>query len=75
MHKICDFFNVDFHYFLEDSFSQTNRDNKNTAISIFGNPVVNNYLPENILEAIRKNHEQISLLIEAQNRLIDKLKQ
>jgi transcriptional regulator with XRE-family HTH domain len=75
LHKICDFFKVDFQYFLEDSLSQTNQNNKNTAISIFGNPVVHNYLSENIIEAIIKNQEQITLLIEVQNRLIDKLKQ
>jgi transcriptional regulator with XRE-family HTH domain len=47
--KICDLFNVDLQYFLEDSVSQTNTDNKNSAISIFGNLTVNNHFPENIL--------------------------
>jgi transcriptional regulator with XRE-family HTH domain len=75
MHKICDFFEVDFQYFLEDSCSQTNQDNKNSAISIFGNPVVYNNLPENVIETIMKNQEQITQLIERQNRLIEGLKQ
>jgi transcriptional regulator with XRE-family HTH domain len=74
IYKICEFFNVDFQYFLEDSFSQTNQDNKNSAISIFGNPVVHNYLPENIVEAIIKNQERITSLIETQNKLIDSLR-
>ena len=51
--KICDLFNVDLQYFLEDSFSQTNTENKNSAISIFGNPTVNNHFPENILLEIQ----------------------
>ena len=73
MNKICTFFNVDFQYFLNDSFSQTNQKNKNSAISIFGNPVVYNNLPENVIEPIIKNQEQITKLIEMQNVLLESL--
>ena len=73
MNKICDFFDVDFKYFLNDNISQTNKDNKNSAISIFGNPVVYNNLPENIVESIMKNQEQITKLIEMQNMLLKSL--
>jgi len=73
MNKICDFFNVDFQYFLSDAFSQTNQENKNSAISIFGNPVVYNNLSENVIESIIKNQEQITKLIEMQNALLESL--
>jgi len=73
MDKICNFFDVDFQYFLNDNFSQTNQENKNSAISIFGNPVVNNSLPEIVIESIIKNQEQITKLIEMQNILFQRL--
>ena len=64
---------MDFQYFLNDAVSQTNRENKNSAISIFGNPVVYNNLPENVIESIIKNQEQITKLIEVQNILLESL--
>ena len=73
INKICDFFNVDFQFFLNDNISQTNQENKNSAISIFGNPVVNNNLSENVIESVIKNQEQITKLIEIQNTLLEKL--
>ena len=73
MNKVCDFFGVDFQYFLSDNFSQTNKENKNSAISIFGNPVVYNNLPENVIESLMKNQEQITKLIEMQNILLESL--
>ena len=73
MNKICDLFNVDFQYFFNDAFSQTNQENKNSAISIFGNPVVYNNLSENVIESIIKNQEQITKLIEIQNMLLESL--
>jgi len=71
--KICDFFKVDFQYFLNDTVSQTNQENKNSAISIYGNPIVYNNLPENVIESIIKNQEQITKLIEMQNILLESL--
>jgi len=75
MNKICDIFNVDFQYFLNDTVSQTNQDNNNcnSAISIFGNPVVNNNLPEIVIESIIKNQEQIIKMIDMQNTLLESL--
>jgi len=73
MNKLCELFNVDFQYFLNDSCSQTNQENNNSAISIFGNPVVYNNLPENVIESIIKNQEQITKLIEMQNILLESL--
>jgi hypothetical protein len=73
LNKICDLFNVDFKYFLEDTVSQTNSENKNSAISFFGNSTVYNQMDENIVAAITKNQERITTLFEVQNKLIEKL--
>ena len=73
MDKICKLFKVDPKYFLEDSFSQTNKEVKNTNISLIENPTVNNYFPENVVETILNNQNQITLLLENQNRLIGKI--
>lgn len=72
MQKVCDFFDVESDYFMEEQIVQTNTDNKNSAISIFGSPVVNVQSPE-LLENVLQNQEQITQLIETQNRLIEKL--
>ena len=70
MQKVCDFFDVKFEYFLEDSFSQ---ENKNFAISIFGNSTVNNSVPENFIELVIQNQKQISEMLDKQNELINRI--
>ena len=60
--KMCNLFDKDFSYFVDDSFSQTNKDNKNSAISIFGNPIVNNNYPESILLEIQNLIEENKFL-------------
>jgi hypothetical protein len=65
-------FEVGFQYFLEESITQTNQDNKNTAISIFGNPTIYNQIDENFAKIIVDNQIQISQLLENQNKLIEK---
>lgn len=72
MQKICDFFSVNFDYFLENNVSQNNTDNKNSAISVFGNTTVNNTIPENIINLILQNQKQIFEMISQQNQLIEK---
>jgi len=75
MNKICNFFKVDLQYFLEeDSFSQTNTNNKNSAISIFGNPTVNNNFPESILSDIQKIIDENKQLKEENTLLKKELK-
>lgn len=71
--KISRFYEVELTDLLEDIFSQTNTDNKNSAISIFGNPTVNNSISENFLDSLLKNQDQITHLIEKQNQLIEAL--
>lgn len=73
MQKVCDFFDVKFEYFLEDSFSQENKENKNSAISIFGNSTVNNSVPENFIELVIQNQKQISEMLDKQNELINRI--
>jgi transcriptional regulator with XRE-family HTH domain len=72
MQKVCDYFEVDPNYFLEDQIIQNNIENKVSAISIYGSPVVNAVSSE-ILENLAQNQEQITKLIETQNQLIEKL--
>ena len=71
MQKVCEFFNVEPKYFLEDGITQNNTENNNSAISIFGNPTVNNSIPDSLLETLIANQNQITTLIETQNKLID----
>jgi transcriptional regulator with XRE-family HTH domain len=74
MDRICKFFQIDLEFLLnDDSCSQINKDNRNSAISMFGNSTVNNNFPENVIETILSNQSQIKLLLENQNKLIDKL--
>jgi len=73
INKVCDFFDVDFQYFLNDSFSQTNQKIKNSAVFNFGNPIINNNFSEDVIESIIKNQEQITKLIEMQNTLLNSL--
>lgn len=72
MQKVCDFFDTDTDYFLDDNIVQNNTENKNSAISIYGNPIVNIQTSE-LLENVLQNQEQITKLIETQNRLIESL--
>lgn len=72
MQKVCDYFEVDSNYFLEDQIIQNNTENKVSAISIYGSPIVNTVSSE-ILENLAQNQEQITKLIENQNKLLEKL--
>lgn len=72
MQKVCDYFQVDSDYFLNDQIIQNNTENKASAITVYGNPTVNTVSSE-ILENLVQNQEQITKLIEAQNKLIEGL--
>jgi transcriptional regulator with XRE-family HTH domain len=71
--KLCKIFNVDIQHFFDNPITQTNQNNKNSAISIFGNSTVNNNVPETIIETIIVNQKQISTLLEVQNQLVERL--
>jgi transcriptional regulator with XRE-family HTH domain len=72
MQKVCDFFNVEPNYFFDDPITQNNTENQNSAITVFGNPTVN-VQPTEYLEHIIRNQEQITKLIETQNKLVEGL--
>jgi transcriptional regulator with XRE-family HTH domain len=72
MQKVCDYFEVDSDYFLDEQIVQNNTENKASAITVYGNPTVNTVSSE-ILENLARNQEQITQLIEIQNKLIEKL--
>lgn len=72
MQKVCDYFEVNSDYFLDDQIIQNNTENKTSAITVYGNPTVNTASSE-VLENLAQNQEQITKLIEIQNKLIEKL--
>lgn len=71
--KLSRFFEIEINDLLDESFSQTNTDNKNSAISIFGNTTVTNNVSENILENIMRNQDEMVRLMTMQNKLIEAL--
>lgn len=71
MQKVCDVFDVDADYFLEDKIVQTNTEK---AIgNIYSTVTINNSLPEDFLGTLISNQEQITKLIDTQNKLIERL--
>lgn len=73
MQKVCEIFDVKPEYFLEEKLVQENKDNKNSAISIFGNSTVHNAVPDKLFESLLQNQKQISDLISKQNLLFEQL--
>ena len=73
MQKVSDYFKVTPDYFLDDQIVQNNTENKASAITVYGNPTVNTTVPDEVLDNLAKNQEQITKLIEVQNRLIENL--
>lgn len=72
MQKVCDYFEIDPNYFLDDQIIQNNTENKASAITVYGNSTVNTVSSE-ILENLAQNQNQIIKLIELQNKLIENL--
>lgn len=71
MQKVCEIFDIDPDYFIDGNIVQTNTEK---AIgNIYSTVTINNNIPENFSETLIKNQEQISKLIETQNRLIESL--
>lgn len=75
MQKVADFFKVEPQYFLEDQIVQNNSDNNhNSAVgNIHSTVTIHNTMSENVIENLIQNQEQITQLIEMQNKLIEKL--
>ncbi|WP_428067748.1 helix-turn-helix domain-containing protein [Chryseobacterium gambrini] len=72
MQRVCDYFEIDSNYFLDDQIIQNNTENKASAITVYGNSTVNTVSSE-ILENLAQNQNQIIKLIELQNKLIENL--
>ena len=63
MHKVCEVFNVDFEYFLDDN--QTYNVKKNLGGAVGNNATVNNYnTPEGILENMLKRLELLEKILQ-----------
>lgn len=72
MQKVCDYFEVDPNYFLDgDTIINNVHDNaNNNGVLLLNN---NNGVVNNFPEEVIKNQEQITKLIETQNRLLEAL--
>lgn len=75
MQRVADYFKVEPKYFLEDQIVQNNSDNNhNSAVgNIYSTVTINNNIDEDLFKTIMQNHEQISQLMEMQNKLIEKM--
>ncbi|NPA07435.1 MAG: hypothetical protein GXO46_00400 [Chlorobi bacterium] len=73
MQKVAEFFKVEPQYFLEgDTIINNNVETSNN--SAIGNiPTVNNTLNEDLFKSVMQNQQQISQLMEMQNKLIEKM--
>ncbi|MDN4014092.1 MULTISPECIES: hypothetical protein [Chryseobacterium] len=73
MQKVAEFFKVEPQYFLEgDTIINNNVEISNN--SAIGNiPTVNNTLNEDLFKSVMQNQQQISQLMEMQNKLIEKM--
>jgi len=75
MQRVADYFKVEPKYFLEDQIVQNNSDNNhNSAVgNIYSTVTINNNIDKDLFKTIMQNHEQISQLMEMQNKLIEKM--
>lgn len=75
MQKIAEFFKVEPQYFLDDQVFQNIVDNNHS--SAFGNPystiTINNTFADELVKSLVQNQEQMSQLMEMQNKLIESL--
>ena len=73
MQRVAEFFKVEPQYFLEgDTIINNNVETSNN--SAIGNiPTVNNTLNEDLFKSVMQNQQQISQLMEMQNKLIEKM--
>lgn len=82
MQKVSDFFKIEPQYFLDDQIVQNNTDNNNNSAvgNIHSTITIHNTIPESLIEnlvqnqsQISKQQEQMSQLMEIQNKLIESL--
>ncbi|KQK24815.1 hypothetical protein AR438_14100 [Chryseobacterium aquaticum] len=75
MQKVSDFFKIEPQYFLDDQIVQNNTDNNNNSAvgNIHSTVTIHNSISESVLENLVQNQEQMSKLMEIQNKLIESL--
>jgi transcriptional regulator with XRE-family HTH domain len=75
MQKVAEFFKVEPQYFLEgDTIINNNVDtSNNSSVGNIGDTNINNNVDEDLFKSVMQNQQQISQLMEMQNKLIEKL--
>lgn len=74
MQKVADFFKVEPQYFLEgDTVINDIETSNNSAVGYISTLTINNNVDGDLFKNLIQNQEQISQLIEIQNKLIEKL--
>lgn len=75
MQKIAEFFKVEPQYFLDDQIVQNNTDNNNNSVvgNIYSTVTINNTVTDDLVKSLIQNQEQMSQLMEMQNKLIEQL--
>lgn len=75
MQKVAEFFKVEPQYFMDDQIVQNNTDNNNNSAvgNIYSTVTINNTVTDDLVKSLVQNQEQMSQLMEIQNRLIEQL--
>jgi transcriptional regulator with XRE-family HTH domain len=75
MQKVAEFFKVEPQYFLEgDTIINNNVDtSNNSSVGNIGDTNINNNVDGDLFKSVMQNQQQISQLMEMQNKLIEKL--
>jgi transcriptional regulator with XRE-family HTH domain len=71
MQRVADFFKIEPQYFLDDQIVQNNSDS--AVGNIYGSINIHNSISDDLMKNVVKNQEQLSQLMEMQNKLIEKL--
>lgn len=74
MQKVSDFFKIEPQYFLEgDTVINDIETSNNSAVGYISNLTINNNIGEDLFKKLVQNQEQMSKLMEIQNKLIENL--
>lgn len=75
MQKVAEFFKVEPQYFMDDQIVQNNTDNNNNSAvgNIYSTVTINNTVTDDLVKSLVQNQEQMSQLMEIQNKLIEQL--
>ncbi len=74
MQKVSDFFKIEPQYFLEgDTVINDIETSNNSAVGYISNLTINNNIDADLFKNLVQNQEQMSKLMEIQNKLIESL--